>query len=135
MIRTITTSNLSMALDHLGVDDLREGPANGNLMQQLEVMAAALDIYQERSRVRGETWAEFDHHDCIHHLNSKLARLRNAAQLLAGRSAAAERGDEVDEDVTDELLSAMEDDALDVINYAVFLVRHLTGRKPVKAIG
>lgn len=135
MIRTIQNSDLEMALDHLGVVNLSKSHGGDNLRQQLEVMSAALDIYQERGRVRGETWAEFDHHDCIHHLNSKMARLRNAAQLLAGRSAAAARGDEVDEEATDELLSAMEDDALDVVNYAVFLVRHLTGRKPVKAIG
>lgn len=129
MIRDIKVEDGKWALDHFGLEQ-----SEGNF-HQLEVLVSALDIYEERSRVRGETWAEFDHHDCIHHLNSKMARLRNAAQLLAGRSAAAARGDEVDEGVTDELISAMEDDALDVINYAAFLVRHLTGRKPVKAIG
>lgn len=138
MIRDIEVSDLRFALVHLGLNEPGHntpGRDLGNLAQQLEVFTSALDIYEERGRVRGETWAEFDHHDCIHHLSSKLARLKNAAQLLAGRSAAASRGDEVDEDVTDELLSAMEDDALDVINYAAFLVRHLTGRKPVKALG
>lgn len=109
-----------------------------SMLQQVEVIAEALDIYQERSKVRGETWAEFDHHDCIHHMSSKLARLKNAAQLLAalpvrddlGPGAEVERVERVDA-----LVSAMEDDALDMINYAAFLVRHLTGRKPVRAIG
>src|SRR4051812_42477828 len=119
MIHDIQTKDGYRICEYLG---LSRTPEN---VQQLEVLASALDIYEERSRVRGETWAEFDHHDCIHHLSSKLARLKNAAQLLAGRAAAASRGDEVDETVTDELLSAMEDDALDVINYAAFLVRHL----------
>lgn len=137
MIRTIQTSDLMMALDHLGAVDLSKNPAGNSLCQQLEVLTAALDIYDERGRVRGETWAEFDHHDCIHHLSSKLARLKNAAQILAGLPTKFVTDEELAaaDERRDELVSAMEDDALDVINYAAFLVRHLTGRKPVKALG
>lgn len=132
MIPTRESRSLSQTLEWLGI------PVRDSNGQQLEVLAAAMDIYEERSRVRGETWAEFDYHDCIHHLRSKLARLQNAAQLLA-RLGATSGDPAVDPDETrdryDELVDAMEDDALDVINYAAFLVRHLTGRKPVNAIG
>lgn len=88
------------------------------LTQHLNVLTNALSIYDERSRERGELWAQFDEHDSFHHARSKLARI--GAMLQDGSYK------------TDlEMRSKLNDEILDLINYVVFLYRHVNpGWKP-----
>lgn len=71
------------------------------------VLKEATDIYIERERTRGSLWKDFDIEDAMVHIYSKAGRIRKAVEL--GHSA--------------------EDEALDLINYAVFYIRHIRGLK------
>ena len=130
MIRDLETRQAAQVMDWLGI------PRQERFRQQLEVLATAMDIHVERTEVRGDTWAQFDHHDCIHHMSSKLARIKGAAQQLAGiphkSTVMPEQWDGEFAPLRDKLVDAILDDALDMINYSAFLVRHLTARMPAK---
>lgn len=99
--------------------------------QQVKVLERAFNIYVTRSKTRGDLWAQFDVHDSIHHLNSKLARVRHACELLSQMSNSPPGDLDEDLDRVEELLEEAIDSFLDIINYAAFGVRHLTGEKPV----
>lgn len=90
-------------------------------LQQVAVLNKVLGIYLDRSKTRGELWAEFDVHDALHHCKSKLAR----AQAAVGR---LELGPVMDS--PDTVHAEALDSLYDLINYAAFAVRHLTGEKP-----
>jgi hypothetical protein len=97
-----------------------------SLEQQMEVLARSLAIYEDRTVTRGETWAdeEFGVDDSVHHIRSKVARCEHAIKRIERRLV-----DNPDADV-DVIVDAMLDDLQDIINYAAFGIRHLTGRKP-----
>lgn len=94
--------------DHKGLDALT---------QQESVFNQALVIYEERSDLRGEVWAEFGPEDALMHCESKVARIKAGLSLIEGPNA-------------DRVREAVIDDVLDLVNYAGFLHRHLTGDKP-----
>ena len=85
----------------------------GDEHAHLSVMEEAFFIYRERTGVRGQLWREFPPSDKIRMIKEKAARM-NAAYTLVP-----------DEEVTPERVAAMEDDALDIINFAVFFVRQI----------
>lgn len=95
--------------------------------QQLRVFQKSLSIYIERSEVRGELWAAFQTDDAIRQAKSKLARAEFTLKMLE------------DPDTESSLLKvALEEEALDslydLINFAAFAVRHITGAKPTVVI-
>lgn len=82
--------------------------------QQFDVMVRAFEIFRDRSRVRGDLWKDFHVKDAQHHIASKMARITKAEERLqSGDLGRIEYEDEV------------VDDALDIINYATFIVRHV----------
>lgn len=88
--------------------------------QQVAVFGRCMRIYAERSKVRGELWAEFDVHDALHNVRSKLARAKAA----------------IDGDISQpQNMSEALDSLYDMINYAAFALRHLTGEKPYRNPG
>jgi hypothetical protein len=90
--------------------------------QQFDVMVRAFEIFRERSIVRGDLWAKFTSLDAFQNMESKMARIQHGRQRL----------EEIDDLHKDHhvLLESVVDDALDLINYATFLIRHLEGSKP-----
>lgn len=101
---------------------IRREPSR-TLTQHLNVLTNALSIYDERSRERGELWAQFDEHDSFHHARSKLARI--GAMLQDGSYKDKDKLEMI------EMRSKLNDEILDLINYVVFLYRHVNpGWKP-----
>lgn len=90
---------------------------------QLMHMLQSFDIFVERSKYRGDLWAEFDAEDSLHHCRSKLARI----EALVLRTKDPKYNDRP------ESLAKFKEEALDdihdLINYAVFTARHLEGQK------
>lgn len=77
-------------------------PSQDDRNRHARVLEDALEIYVERSKERGQLWKDFDPEDAALHIKSKSARVL----------AIEARGQDA------------EDDALDLINYAVFYIRH-----------
>jgi hypothetical protein len=82
--------------------------------QQFDCLVRAFEIFRERSKMRGDLWTQFTETDATFHIGSKLARLNQALRLIEE----GKRGKQ-------ELEESLVDDALDIVNYAVFLVRHV----------
>lgn len=76
-----------------------------DLQQQLAIFDDAQLIYIKRSKERGQMWKEMGIDDAVHHLKSKAERVF----VLHHNDMDAE------------------DDALDLINYAAFFLRHKRG--------
>jgi hypothetical protein len=91
-------------------------------VQQAKVFDKALKIFHERNATRGDLWARFDEHDAFHHMRSKVARVGAMLDVKANYDNDPERTFTG----VDELI----DDAIDLINYTAFLIRHLTDEKP-----
>lgn len=72
--------------------------------KQLEVMDEAQQIYIERSETRGQMWKDMGADDAAHHIKSKAERVFVLHHHEDGMPT--------------------EDDCLDLINYACFLIRH-----------
>jgi hypothetical protein len=98
----------------LAVDNDEEFP-------HVHALAQAFRIYQERSRTRGQNWARFDEHDAWSNMRSKLSRIQVGIEQLAR----IPQSQPAYFDLRRELTDAIEDDALDLINYTVFLIRHI----------
>lgn len=81
--------------------------------QQFDVLVRGFEIFRERSQSRGDLWKDFHIQDATHHIASKLARITAAVQ----RADQGILGQQEFEQIT-------ADDALDIINYAAFIVRH-----------
>lgn len=79
---------------------------------QLELLLMSFEKYVERNEEYKDLWKEGGTPDSIHHLNSKLARLRrldeNASALAHGTANFA----------------TFMDTALDLMNYAGFAIRN-----------
>jgi len=75
-------------------------PSQEDRDRHLRVLEEAHDIYVERSKERGQLWKEFEPEDAKLHIKSKSARVIHRDGFA-------------------------EDDALDLINYAVFYIRHM----------
>lgn len=83
--------------------------ANRDEFLQKEVMEDALRIYKQRERTRGGLWKDFGPEEDAMHMRSKAARVH---AIIFNPSVPN----------NDAL-----DDALDLINYAAFLVRKVRG--------
>lgn len=81
----------------------------------------ALEIFEERSAVRGDLWANVDPQRLIDMIEEKHRRV-NAAMGIMRRAE--------DEGRQPQLLEVAVDDLLDIINFAVFAVRHIEGDLP-----
>jgi hypothetical protein len=92
-------------------------------LQQFDVFVRSFEIFKERSVVRGDLWAKFEAKDAFRNMESKMARIGHAGKELE------EIGFDSDEKLKP-IEEALVDDALDVINYAAFLIRHIEGNKP-----
>ena len=86
---------------------------SGSFIQQASVLGRALNIFEDRSRVRGDLWARHDAEAHLRMAEEKLARVRHNLHDL----------EPIDQD-------ALVDDALDCINFCVFIIREVTGEKP-----
>jgi hypothetical protein len=107
-ISTYTGDKQQEFLRALGYDD------DVDLRNQLGVFIHAQFIHQERTKLRGHIWAQFDEHDAFHHVRSKAARI--GAMLQDGSYK------------TDmEVAAKLREEVLDLINYGAFLFRHVTG--------
>lgn len=83
-------------------------------MQQCTVLLNALNIFQERNRIRGDLWAENSIQDHLRMVDEKLRRIKYNLNGI--------------EEPLD--LDVLVDDALDAINFLVFAIREATGKKP-----
>lgn len=93
-----------------------------SLDQQREVFDKAIEIFLERQALYQNNWARFDEGDALHHMQSKLSRLEIMIDDLHGPEDIA---------IGESLLKlAILDNALDLINFTAFLIRHITGAKP-----
>lgn len=88
--------------------------------QQRAVFDNCINIYEDRTFVRGELWSKFDAADALHNCQSKVARAEAAVDLQAATEG--ERETALKEEAIDSLY--------DLINYAAFAIRHLTGETP-----
>jgi hypothetical protein len=96
--------------------------ATPEMIQHLTVIHKALHIYNQRSKTRGELWARFDVHDSFAHARSKLARI-GAMLQHAELNPTTPR--------TTAELEVLNDEIIDLINYAAFMYRHVNpGLKP-----
>jgi hypothetical protein len=87
-----------------------ERPTTDTNVRQAAVLMEAFDKFYERNAKRVDLWKQFGWEDSALHLRSKAARI----------ALALDKGLDID---PEELL----DDAIDIINYAVFFVRNVRG--------
>jgi DNA-binding SARP family transcriptional activator len=92
-------------------------PLNDNTRKQFTLFLKAMRIFVDREEVHHSLWAEFDEGDAAHHMRSKLMRIQHALSFIDLP------------DNPDRIYNVM-DDALDLMNYTAFLMRHLLGWKP-----
>lgn len=78
-----------------------------SLEEHMEVLLQAHHIFEERSRVRGDHWAEYGIDEHMRQIEGKVGRLRMIAKMDR---------QPIDKDF---------DEALDIINYAAFVARLL----------
>lgn len=93
---------------------------------QGSIFDRALAKFDERNEVRRDLWAEFDEADALHHARSKVARLQAMIKTPPWSDGL---DDEAISLVRPELREEFVDDALDLINYAAFAIRHAEGLK------
>jgi hypothetical protein len=79
------------------------------------VLDRANQIYIDKSHVRGQMWLEFPPSDKIRELRERVTRIENAYSIN-------EEGRAEDDSVW---MMAIVEDALDVINYAAFLIKQI----------
>jgi len=82
--------------------------------QYLEVIASALLVHLDRERVRMGLWKEYPAKDQMSQVRVKTDRVLRSL----------ERGFEMTEDMKENAI----EECYDIINYAIFTVRILTGR-------
>lgn len=88
---------------------------------QMRTLLDAFLKFRERNDLRENLWAEFPASDAVHHARSKIARVEAmVAKLERDAFPNGRRG---------ELEAEILDDSLDLINYAAFVARNVTGRK------
>jgi hypothetical protein len=92
--------------------------------QHMETLIQAYLIFGDRSLVRGDLWAEHDVHDAWSHAKDKLFRVQTVLERLEAAKA------EKNHVLSLRMKEAINDDILDLINYAAFMYRHLNGMKP-----
>jgi hypothetical protein len=91
--------------------------ASATEYEQLYVMLDSLRIFHEREQVRFGLWEKFDLGDALHNCRSKVERAMMAAEHLQHAQ------DDIEEE--NPLVKEIEDSLLDLVNFAVFGVRHL----------
>lgn len=94
----------------------------GSIMQHHKVFQKSLSIYVERSEVRGEAWAGASAEVMLYDCNSKLARARAALTFMNS----LDKDSSTIEKAKDEAIDSLQD----LINFAAFAIRHITGEKP-----
>jgi hypothetical protein len=98
-------------------------PSDKVYMQHFDLLMRAMVIYVEREKTRGSLWAAFDEHDSIHHMRSKLARIIQMAENGTAHSHEIIADGKTGVDL-------FMDEILDLVNYAIFCLRHILGWKP-----
>ncbi len=96
-------SSLIVLLD--GIMNMPES----ELVEHWRILQRAGNIYNDRSRVRGQMWRTMPPSDKIRELDERVKRIQYAYPQLRSSQAVA----------------IIIEDALDIINYATFLVRQL----------
>lgn len=116
-VREVALARAENALGELGLD-----PSDENLAEQLGVFVAALGVMSDREAVYGGAWKRHGLRDKTDHLRNKLARLQSGIALLDTLPPAPSPEEKEREAIVRE---ALRDSALDMINYAGFLVRQI----------
>jgi hypothetical protein len=80
-----------------------------------KILDRANQIFIDKSHVRGQMWLEFPPSDKIRELRERVTRIENAYTIN-------EEGRAKDDSVW---MMAIVEDALDVINYAAFLIKQI----------
>lgn len=94
-------------------------PENFALEHEL-VLKEAMKLYEKASHVRGQMWLEFPPSDKIRELRERVTRIKHAHERMLGLGGADEN-----DDMEEALRKAIVDDAIDIINYAAFLVKQI----------
>lgn len=81
------------------------------------VLMQAQEIFQQKNILRGPMWREFPPSDKIRELRERVRRIEQAYSQVQKLHP--------DSPSTPSLKVAVIDDAIDIINYSVFLVRQL----------
>lgn len=92
--------------------------------QQQSVLGRALAIFDERNKIHRDLWTEFGVDDALHHCGHKFARARSLSDRFAAPAAA------FDVEEFEQLIDALTDSLLDLINYAAMAIRHVERLKP-----
>jgi|1185.fasta_scaffold1748905_2 hypothetical protein len=79
--------------------------------QHFEVLLDAYQMFRDKSMFRGDMWRRFPTKDKIRELRERVTRIETAANLGQMRPDAARR--------------EIRADAIDIINYATFLVKQI----------
>lgn len=84
----------------------------------ISVLMESFRLFREKNAVRGDLWKQFPPSDKIRELRERVLRIETAARIMNGA-----QGDLI---VQRELAAeAIVEDALDIINFAVFLIRQV----------
>jgi hypothetical protein len=92
------------------VDGISEMPEN-ELVEHWRILQRAGNIYNDRSRVRGQMWRTMPPSDKIRELDERVKRIDFAYRGHFNVPA--------------DIKAVIVEDALDVINYATFLIRQI----------
>lgn len=93
-------------------------PYDKNIQQQFDLFMRAMRIFIEREESRGSLWAKYDEDDALSNMRTKFRRIEHYVESHQRFSS--------DSRPHAELM----DDALDLLNYTAFLLRHVLGWKP-----
>ena len=102
-------------------------PQSETMVDQMIVFAEALEIFDQRSLTYGEAWREFGPEDKAMHIRNKHLRIEKGISGLE----TIRRGEEIGMGAGDlefrrsTLRESVVDSALDITNYAAFLVRQI----------
>jgi hypothetical protein len=96
-----------------------------------EVLDAAMDIFIDRSHIRGQMWLDWPPSDKIRELKERVGRIESAYARREELYNLPEMEEEYEAKAgiaVSELDLAIESDAIDLINYADFLVKQIRRR-------
>jgi hypothetical protein len=95
-------------------------PCNDDEYQHVMVFVEAFDLFRERSAFRGDMWRQFPPSDKIRELRERVSRIEMAVNMShivpQGRNA---------EGHMEAMKREIRSDAIDIINYATFLVKQI----------
>lgn len=86
--------------------------------EHMDVLMEANRVYKNASCVRGQMWLEFPPSDKIRELRERVTRIEHAYERF-------EAADDCQHEDARRLQDAISEDAIDLINYAAFLVKQI----------